>query len=200
MPRKRAPGAGRKPKGEFAGKTETFTTRITPETRAALERGARKKGVSLSQHVEYLLRTALHKPSSAQQRNQALARAIAFLAENIERETGRGWRDDAFTGQALRYAVEALLFHFAPTPQDSLMIPTPIEARASKMPQEFAERYRTPAGLGHLAAYAMICEVESAAKSSQMINEWTTPIGLHVPDDYAQLLGRALGSNEGGKK
>jgi hypothetical protein len=43
---KRAPGAGRKPRGEFRGKTATLTTRITPKTRAALERASRNSGRS----------------------------------------------------------------------------------------------------------------------------------------------------------
>ena len=53
--RRRAPGGGRKPLGPFAGKTEPLTTRITAETRQALEEGARLRGVSLSQYVEMLL-------------------------------------------------------------------------------------------------------------------------------------------------
>jgi hypothetical protein len=36
MTRTRAPGGGRKPRGPFSGKTETFTARITPETRHEL--------------------------------------------------------------------------------------------------------------------------------------------------------------------
>jgi hypothetical protein len=198
MPKKRAPGGGRKPKGEFAGKAATFTTRITNETRTALERGARKRGVSLSQHVEFLLKAAMHKPTASQLRNQALGRAITILAENIERDTGRSWRDDAFTGQSLRYAVEALLFHFTPTLPDPLTLPKPVDDRAAKMPEEFADRYRTPAGLGHMAAFAMIAEIESAARST--IDEWSVPINLHVPDDYVQLLGRELGAKRGGKQ
>ena len=42
MRRKRAPGAGRKPRGEFKNKSRTLTTRITAATREALERAAKK--------------------------------------------------------------------------------------------------------------------------------------------------------------
>ena len=45
MAKKRAPGAGRKPRGEFKGKSATLTTRITSETRAALDRAAQKVAV-----------------------------------------------------------------------------------------------------------------------------------------------------------
>jgi len=52
MARKRAPGGGRKPAGEFKGKSATITTRVTPATRAALEQAASANGRSLSQEIE----------------------------------------------------------------------------------------------------------------------------------------------------
>ena len=57
--RKRAPGAGRKPKGEFAGKTATVTTRIMPDTREALEAAALASNRSLSQELELRLSTSI---------------------------------------------------------------------------------------------------------------------------------------------
>jgi hypothetical protein len=198
MPRKRAPGAGRKPRGDFKKKIATFTTRITHETRSALEHGARETGRSLSQHVESIIRAAIHKPSDAQRRNQALARAIVLVAENLERDTGQPWNEDAFTGQALRYATEALLFHYAPTRSDPLTVPPAVEAMANTMPRDFAERYRTPAGIGHLAAFGVICEINSALESRPP-NEWSTPIGLNVPADLVRPLSRDLRSSKGAK-
>src|SRR5262245_39915466 len=57
--RKRAAGGGRKPKGHIKGKFATFSTRITPETRAALEREAARNGRSLSQESELRLQETL---------------------------------------------------------------------------------------------------------------------------------------------
>jgi hypothetical protein len=195
MPRKRAPGAGRKPRGDFKKKIATFTTRITHETRSALEHGARETGRSLSQHVESILRAAIHKPSDAQRRNQALARAIVLVAENLERNTGQPWNEDAFTGQALRYATETLLFRFGPTPTDSLVVPPAVEALANTMPPDFAQRYRTPAEVGHLAALGIINELDSTLISVEP-NEWTTPIGLHVAADLVRPLSQDLQSSK----
>jgi hypothetical protein len=48
--------SGRPPQGRFKGKTATLTTRITAETRAALDQGAREANLSLSQYVEAVLR------------------------------------------------------------------------------------------------------------------------------------------------
>ena len=55
MVRKRVPGGGRKPMGPYSGKGSMLTTRLTGETRRALEDGAVEKGVSISQYVEFIL-------------------------------------------------------------------------------------------------------------------------------------------------
>ena len=198
MSQKRAPGAGRKPMGDFTGKSATFTTRITAATRTSLERGAREKGHSLSQYVELLLKNALRQSSQAEKRNRALGAAITILAENVERDTGENWKDDPFTGLALRYAVEALLFRFAAAPSDTATIPPLIEETAGKMPEEFGAQLRKPAGLGHLRAFGMIHELESAIRFP---DDWTAPIYLHLSDiGIAESLARDLGPDEGGKE
>jgi hypothetical protein len=204
-PRKRAPGGGRKPKGEFAGKKAAFTTRITADTRAELERGADKKGASLSQHIEFLLKTAMHRPTAEQLRHQALGRAVESLAANIERKTGENWRHDPFTAQALLHAIDALLVRFAPvvsnSPTDSPTVPKLVEDAAVKMPDELAAGWRTPAGLGHISALAMIAEIEDVASARQH-DEWAISRGildvLNVPNDHVQLLARELAA-KGGK-
>ena len=202
MPKKRAPGGGRNPEGEFARKTATFTTRITRETRAALERGAQKRRVSLSQHVEFLLQAAMYKPTAAQLRHQALGRAIEILAGNIERKTGQNWRDDAFTARALVHATDGLLLHFAPVAapaSESPAIPKLVNSMAGKMPDEFAAQWRTPAGLGHISALAMIAEIEDFA-SKRPHDEWSIPRfareALNVPD-YIGLLAQELAAKRG---
>jgi len=53
--KRRAPGGGRKPQGEFHGKSTTMTTRITPMLRKALDEACEASGRSLSQEVEYRL-------------------------------------------------------------------------------------------------------------------------------------------------
>jgi hypothetical protein len=84
--RKRRPGGGRKPSGSFAGKAETFSTRITPETRAALEREASATGQSISQVAERLLWVGI-----AERRRRAKARplrALCFVIEQIALDVG----------------------------------------------------------------------------------------------------------------
>src|SRR5262249_49966951 len=154
---------------------------------------ARMSGRSVSSEAEHLLRLSLQRPSGARH-NQALARVVALLAERIEGETQKDWRRDPFTGQALRYAVEALLFHFTTTADAAPAVPPALDQAAAGMPAEFAERHRKPAGLGHQHAYALITEIEQApmpAEPAKMIDEWT-PWGLPgfppVPPDRFGLL------------
>jgi hypothetical protein len=49
-------GRGPRPKGEYAGKSSVFSTRIRPDLRKSLERAAKTSGRSLSQEVEHRLR------------------------------------------------------------------------------------------------------------------------------------------------
>jgi hypothetical protein len=207
MPKKRAPGGGRKPQGEFANKASTFTTRITAKTRYELERGANERGVSLSQHIEFLLKAAIHKPTAAQLRHQALGRAVESLAANVERKTGQDWRHDAFTAQALLHGIDALLVRFSPLPSssaESLAVPKLVEEEAAKMRDRLADEWRTPAGIGHISALTMIAEIEDAA-STRPHDEWTISRGipdiLNVPSAHISLLARELVTNgaKGGK-
>ena len=196
MARKRAPGAGRKPKGEFAGKSATITTRIRPDTRSALEAAADAHGRSLSQEVEFRLRASLRKPTSEQRRNQALAHAVTLLVEVIEQDTGRSWLDDPFTGLALRHAVQLVAYHFASmSTEGAPEIPTAITEAAFKMPPDFAERYRTPEGFGSLKAFGLINEIEHAALPQKIPNEWSLPIFFSAPEAVLGQIGRDLGLN-----
>src|SRR5262245_48238431 len=128
--RKRAPGAGRKPRGDYSGKTDTFTTRITPQTRRALEQAAATSRRSLSQEVEHRLRLSLNKPAG-KAHNRALGHAVVMLAERIERETKQDWRRDTYTGQALCHAVGMMLQYFAAAAEASPVVPPAIEMATS---------------------------------------------------------------------
>jgi hypothetical protein len=193
--RKRAPGAGRKPKGEFVGKTATVTTRIMPDTREALEEAARASNRSLSQELEFRLRASLRRPTKAQQRNEALGYAIMFVAEAIEKDTGRSWLEDPFTGLALRYAIDQLAFYFAPvSTEGSAEIPPGIEEGAAKMPSLFAEQYRKPAGFAAVTAHLIIAQIKSASRSPEVPhNEWNMPIFFTAHEAVLAQIGRDLG-------
>src|SRR5262249_466350 len=157
-------------------KTATFTTRIQPQTRRALVEAAKARpDKSISAAAEYILRHGLQE-SPGEPRNNALAAAIALLAQNVEEPPKRAWLAAEWTGKALRDAVEALLFHYAPTPEEQDgKLPAAVDQAAAKMPPEFAERFRKPAGFGHFMAFRLINEIKQAT-SPGPINEWSLPI------------------------
>jgi hypothetical protein len=190
--RKRAPGAGRKPKGEFAGKSATVTTRIMLDTRKALEEAARASNRSLSQELEFRLRMSLRRPTKAQRRNEALGYAIMYVAEEIEKCTGRSWLEDPFTGLALLHAIEQLAFYFAPMPTEDPAVPPDAEATAASMPSLFAEQYRKPAGFARAIAGFILAQITSASRRGPP-NEMDVPVFFAAHETVLAQIGRDLG-------
>jgi hypothetical protein len=197
MARKRKPGGGRKPIGAVA-KSATFTTRLEPPTRRALGQLAVAKGLSVSVMAENLLKAGLKKPTGAA-RNQALACAIALLAENIERATKKSWLEDEFTGSAFISAVEAFLFEFASIPADLPAVPSAVEEAGAKMPPKLADQWRKPEYLGPWLARFLSKEITDAS-SSGPFNEWTMPIFFSNTRENLGLIGRDLGLSAKGKR
>jgi hypothetical protein len=131
--RKRAVGAGRKALGPIKGKTHVFTTRISAETRQALELEAAAANQSISQYAERLLRKGLFERRQERLRNRPL-KAFCFLIEQLALRSCDGgaqwkrlqvgdspeelekaklvldrWRTDPFSHQAFKIAVNMLL-------------------------------------------------------------------------------------------
>lgn len=142
--RKRAPGAGRKPRGEYAGKTATITTRITPAVRAGLEREARRNGRSLSQEIEKRLDDSLKAGNRKLQdrawglpRHKALAAVLANVLQRAEDWTGiegfdgRDYRRDPFTFEVGRLAFALLLERLRPVGE--VVAPSDVLAHVERM-------------------------------------------------------------------
>ena len=158
MAKKRAPGAGRKPRGEFKGKSATLTTRITPETRAAMDRAAQKSGLSLSQEVERRLNDSVLNDRNRRSDVRALVEAIAIVTEKVEIATGKNWLQDAFTGEALRHGIEVLVRHFAP--HGARVIPPKVKEAAARVLAEVNERDHSPSRVGESEALKVITMIE----------------------------------------
>jgi hypothetical protein len=180
MVTKRAPGGGRKPQGPFKAKSANFSTRITAETRAELERLAKAKGNSLSQEVEFLLREVINTSRDTPPHIRSLERAITLLAKDIERRTGRRWNEDAFTGKSLRHGIDALLLNLVPALANAVVVPPQLEQDFASSPQHFREDLRDPASFGRLQADALAMAIESAplAAGEQPGMSYPAPSGL----------------------
>jgi hypothetical protein len=199
MARKRAPGAGRKPRGEFQGKSEVLTTRITPETRAALDRAAAKGERSLSQEVEHGLSWYLSVLKRTPERGdhiRALGEAVMLVAQYIERATEQQWNEDAFTGEALRQGCTSFIAHFAP--RGTPFKPRLIKEVATRLPSKAAKTYGDPKSVGITEAGKVITSIESwNFRTIQEVQSSARAIsGASFPYEwYAhEQLFRALGS------
>jgi hypothetical protein len=188
MARTRAAGGGRKPQGEFRGKSATFTTRIRPETRTALADAAKKSGRSLSQEVEIRLRHSVAGEGARARHIRALGDLAKLAAEEIERLTGARWLTDQFTAEAVRHAVDQVLAHFGAQPNAERTIPARIEQMAAAMPGEAGEVYRRPVSLGLMEALRLIALIESAPQldskgklNAPLPNEWDDPFNPDRP-------------------
>jgi hypothetical protein len=174
--RQRKPGAGRKPKGEFPGKSSTLTTRLTPATRAGLEREATRSGRSLSQEVERRLVQSLEAPSAiakrafGNDRNKALAVLVAKLATQIELLTGKSWRADRFTFEAVARGMPVLLQWLAPPGEST--VPEQVTAIGKGSPN--AALWEQPERLGVMCASGLLDQLRLA----------TAPPRGHGPDVY----------------
>lgn len=168
MTGKREPGAGRKPKGEFSGKSAAFSTRITPELRAALEKESKETGKSLSQIVERRLRDSFDNPERwkralGAEHVRALAYVVAKIATDLEIRTGRHWHKDAFTGSALKAALNIAIHYFGS--RGEVHVPDRLEEQAARIQAaspsgNFAKLMRDPAEYGAHRANEFVASIE----------------------------------------
>jgi hypothetical protein len=120
MPRKRAPGAGRRPAGPMSGKLSNFSTRITHETRVGLEAEAAMSGQSISQVAEQMIALGL---ATKRERGQASpTRALSFLVGTLAEDCSPvfgdkafSWNTDAFAFDAFAFAMRLLLERLRPS-------------------------------------------------------------------------------------
>lgn len=122
-------GRGRPPQGEQTGKTAQFTTRISPDTRDALEREAKRQERSVSQVAEALLRKGLASSVSDEDaalgspETKAFSALIRMLMTDVEDLTEKSWRADRFTFDAAVAAISAILRDFGLAPEGAPATP-----------------------------------------------------------------------------
>ena len=120
---------GRRPKGEFKNKLATISTRVTSDTREALEGAAAKSGRSLSQEIEWRLRRSFDEERGIVDKlggpeSYAFLRLIAQSIDMTARQAGniasraRGhsvtWLNDPYVYDQAVKAVIVVLEAFRP--------------------------------------------------------------------------------------
>ena len=106
MPQKRPPTVKARP---IKGKDESFTARITAETREALRKSAEVEGHSMSTELELLLRTALQAKNVARAQVDLIFDAGWQAALRIiEMDGGKGPADSARVYLSLRHLLDVM--------------------------------------------------------------------------------------------
>ena len=108
--RKRAKGAGRKPKGEFHGMRNPLSIRIPDELREKLDGACKGSGRSLTQEVTKRLNDSF----ATSVEPDPFLRAILYLIRQAALFTGKEWKTNPWMFQAFRAAVYLILERLSP--------------------------------------------------------------------------------------
>jgi hypothetical protein len=168
--RKRAKGAGRKPKGEFHGMRNPLSIRIPDGLREKLDGACKGSGRSLTQEVTRRLNDSFAFKAEP----DPFLRAIQYLIGQATLFTGKEWKTNPWTFQAFRSAVSFVLERFAPP--------------GELTPPETAKRLGLKIGIPPDQLECMRPEGHGFVISSYILRLLTTvpepPPGMSVPDGF----------------
>jgi hypothetical protein len=169
---------GRKPKGEFSGKTSNFSTRIQPETRKALEKEAKATGQSVSQFAERLIVAGLAERQD-EKKDKAL-RALCFLIGEIARQVVVpiinaekkvegvifDWRSRPFFYKAFKVAVCRVLDSLDPPGEAKCPITRVELGEPNPFMEKFAASLKSPEARGEYVAEYIVRSLKEAPNLS----------------------------------
>jgi|RhiMetdeSRZDD1v2_1073273.scaffolds.fasta_scaffold23450_5 hypothetical protein len=190
MKRKRGPGGGRKPKGEFSQLTSSLTIRIPHDMRKQLESEAAINGHSVAQTLLWHLRQSFNRERD-RERDPALD-GLLFMIARLAVYTSRAvyesdkvsrslkqarWRNDLFTFRAFKVAVAKLLeaLKEPPGPVTLLTKEKILEMVKDQLSPEVieqvVEKFGSPEALGAFAFEIIWREAEITGPLSANVRE-----------------------------
>jgi predicted DNA-binding protein len=125
----RAPGGGRKPVDPDG--SEMVVLRVDRALRRKLGALAEKHGRSRSHEIRVAINSHLRRAEIRSLYTEALARAVAVLADRIEEATGKQWLNDPLTSQLVREYADQLIAHLIPAPAEPVSVPAEIRETAN---------------------------------------------------------------------
>ena len=180
---KRAPGGGRKPKGDFSQLTSPLSLRMPAEMREQLESSASDNGRSVSQEVLRRIQESFHRDRD-RARDPAM-RALCFLIAQLAGEVagptdtqGRpyfDWRNDRFFFRAFKLAVAKVLDALEP----SCEIRSPIgvfdnlrkDEEGIRLFEMFKATYETPEARADTSARTLMSSLMQSDFDTYYFNE-----------------------------
>jgi hypothetical protein len=199
--RKRAPGAGRKPKGPIAGNAGWLQARITEDLRVQLEQAAAANGRSLSQEAQVRLQksfglSAKREKAWGPQDVKALAYLVSRVVRSVHGAVGANplleagdlaWNRNPFTHAAVTAAVATLLAHYRP--ESPVEVPLQVKRRTEWVAPEQAATVTTPQNVGQSCAMGLIDQLAIHKARSRNGPGGNYGEGYHVLPDINGILG-----------
>ena len=205
--RKRAPGGGRKPKGE---PTTPLSLRIPAELRRHLKQAADAKGKSVSEELIWRIHGSFGRERDKE--SDPELRALCFVIAKLSRDAVGfwdvdgtpqfSWRSDPFFFRAFKIAVARVLDALDPggVAQPPKIEKTADEGRSLRRP-EFFMSFRSPKERGEYAAKIRLALLHEAEANPDL--EWLKvhpEIWTQVTDElYGMYDARRALQNEGDK-
>jgi hypothetical protein len=186
--RKRAPGGGRKPEGEFRNLTAVMSLRMPQDLRDQLERARRASKRSLSQELIARAEVSFERDRDLS-RDRSL-RAFCFLFSEVAQaicpsgfpdEHIPVWRFDPWLFQAFRLALAKLLDRFQPTGEMKLPDFWQIirdESDIEGFPPTKKEREqmtRSPEAMADYAVHRVLSDFADRQQVGRWHREWKRP-------------------------
>jgi hypothetical protein len=197
--RKRAPGGGRKPQGEFQNLTAVMSLRMPQDLRDQLERARKASRRTLSQ--ELIARaSASFERDRDQSRDRAL-RAFCFLFSELVQaicprdfpdERILDWRFDPWLFQAFRLAVAKLLDRFQPNGEMKLpefwqvIRDAPDIGGLPPMKAEREQMTQSPEAMADYAVQRILSDFADPQQVKRWYREWKRP--EEASDPYVQRV------------
>jgi hypothetical protein len=191
MKRKRAPGAGRKPKVGLS--TSSLTFRIPHALRKNLESQAAERGSSIAEALIWHLRRSLNRRRE-EERDPAM-RALCFLISQIAKSTSPPapgsdksgvWRSNPFFFAAFKLAVAQLLDALTP-PGEIIPPELPGDLAEAKGTEaaDFVEQYESPEKLARQAAISALHMMEWSREQHTALARHLAEAGYdYYPDEW----------------
>ena len=191
--RKRGPGGGRKAQGPIAGKSANFSTRITPETRGALEAEAKLANQSVSQMAEQLMKSGLSTRRARKNTDplSALAYLVSRLADDCVMASPDGrrfeWNTDPFINNEFQVAVSLLIEHLRPQGESTIAKHFSTEQGVHSLYREVLEKPGTWGKHVFLQLWDDLCSTPPQSPSDLILGaEYDVPEIVEIGSKYSQ--------------
>lgn len=167
MPARKSRKPGSPPRDGSENKSEQLSVRVRGSLRDELEREAKRNGRTLSREIQHRLAQSLtEKKRLHLETDQTfwLGFLVRQVANRLDLHTGKSWRRDRYTFNALDTGLKIVLSEF--TPDGDVAIPDRIAADMKRLEKALPDlptehkQFQKPEGLGWAIALGLIDQVK----------------------------------------